>query len=549
MAINCNLLIVDDCIEDRKIYSRYLLKAPDRVYQILEVSLAEDGLALCQDLNFDAILLDFCLPDMTGLEFLDRLKDSQVNAPAIFLTGHGDEEIAVRAMKMGAQDYLIKQNLQPDILQMAVRNAIERSRLQAQLNKTKERQRLIATTALRIRQSLNLQEILNTAVAEVKELLKCDRVVVYQFLESQQSKIVAEVNSNLNYFPRELGFDRDLLISASSNHHNFYCKSLEETLNFQETDWGYLSIEKFNKSNTQANLFSPIILSNEDRPKIWGLLIAQQSLKERKWQPDEAEMLNEVSVQLAIAIQQAELLAQTQAALEKEKQLNAFKSQIVGTVAHEYRTPLASILAAASTLQIHRDNLDEKKRTRFLQIIEEKSRHMAKLIDDTLLVNQIELNKAKFKPIPLDLLQFFAELLDEQSLILNKKHQFLFKVTGNLKGFWGDRGLLRQIFVNLMSNAIKYSPNGGKIDVKLIGKNSEVIFYIKDEGIGIPSEDKDLLFQSFHRGSNVDTIPGTGLGLVIVKACIELHNGKIAIDSQLGIGTKVKVILPKRKLE
>jgi signal transduction histidine kinase len=99
-----------------------------------------------------------------------------------------------------------------------------------------------------------------------------------------------------------------------------------------------------------------------------------------------------------------------------------------------------------------------------------------------------------------------------------------------------------------MSNAIKYSPDGGKIQFHLIGNESQVIFYVKDQGIGIPIEDQDNLFQAFTRGSNVDTIPGAGLGLTIANACVELHGGDITLESQVGKGTRVIVTLPKRPL-
>ncbi|BDI14607.1 hypothetical protein ANSO36C_04090 [Nostoc cf. commune SO-36] len=184
------LLIIDDSAADRKIYRRYLLKDPHQSYQILEADCAEEGLALCQKVPCDVILLDFCLPDMSGLELFDQMQQEifKTSVPVIMLTGRGDEEIAVQVMKRGALDYLVKQHLTQDVLQLAVRNAIRQSSLQAQLIKTQERQRLIATTALRIRQSLNLEQILNTAVAEVQQLLKCDRVMVYQFAQIQMVK-------------------------------------------------------------------------------------------------------------------------------------------------------------------------------------------------------------------------------------------------------------------------------------------------------------------------------------------------------------------------
>ncbi|MBE8987168.1 ATP-binding protein [Nostoc sp. LEGE 12450] len=566
------LLIIDDCAADRKIYRRYLLKDPHQSYQILEADCAEEGLALCQKIRCDAILLDFCLPDMSGIELFDQMQQEifKTSVPVIMLTGRGDEEVAVQVMKRGALDYLVKHNLTQDVLQLAVRNAIKQSCLQAQLSKTQERQRLIATTALRIRQSLNLEQILNTAVAEVQQLLKCDRVMVYQFTPDTDGKIVAssvesfrtvalcdrvaagEEEGKQGAGSREQRKERGKLVTHSPPC-TLHPAPLPLVSNSQSPipyiyELGLCNCVSLKEQfNTNANLVVPINLSNNGNPtpKLWGLLIAHQNSGERQWQTDDAEMLNEVSVQLAIAIQQAELLAQTQAALAKEKQLNVFKSQIIATVSHEYRTPLTSILAAASTLAKHNQQLDESKQQRFLGIIEQKARYMSKLVDNMLLVNQFELEKPKFKPIPLDLLQFFSDLIEQERETTGDRHELIFQITGHTQGFHGDRGLLQQIFINLMSNAIKYSPDGGTVEFHLIGKESEVIFYIQDRGIGIPIKDQENLFQSFCRGSNVDTIPGTGLGLAIAKGCVELHGGDIALSSEVGQGTKVTVSLPK----
>ncbi|NMG19208.1 hybrid sensor histidine kinase/response regulator [Brasilonema bromeliae] len=399
MSDTRTLLIIDDCAQDRRIYRRYLLKDPHQSYQILEAESAKDGLALCQKILCDVILLDFYLPDMTGLEILEQLTRERLDTAAsvIMLTGQGDEAVAVQAMKKGVQDYLVKQHLKPDVLQLAVRKVIQHSDLQTVLTKTRERQRFM--------------------------------------------------------------------------------------------------------------------------------------------------------------LKQAELLAQTQAALRKEQKLNAFKSQMMTTVSYEYRTPLASILAATSTLKQHGVKLDESKQEKFLQIIEHKARYMAKLVDDLLVFNQFESNKAQFKPQPLDLYHFFSGLIEEQQEKLSDsyaaaqsadRHHLVYEITGNYKGFWGDGGLLRQIFVNLISNAIKFSPDGGEIEFHLIGGEEQVIFYVKDKGIGIPINEQENLFQAFSRGSNVDTIPGTGLGLAIAKVCVELHGGDITLESQVGKGTRVIVTLPKR---
>lgn len=538
------LLIVDDCAADRKVYRRLLSRDPQQSYHVLEAESAEDALSIYKKQKCDVILLDFRLPDMSGLEFLDQLKlqITDTSMPVIMLTGHGDEIIAAQAMRMGIQDYLVKRHLQADVLQLAVRNVIQRSRLQTELAKTRDRQRLIATTALRIRQSLDLDQILHTAVAEVHQLLENQvlrqgvtnlRVMVHQFVQ----------NNNINI---ESCFPQGIDSGVQNVHISDDCqKAISRTYEAGES---LDSPQEVDILNAPHNLVVPIILPENGKPTptLWGLLIAHQSLQVRQWQRDEIDMLHELSVQLAIAIQQAEFLKQTQSALEKEQKLNTFKSKIITTVSHEYRTPLTSILTAASTIKLHYHDLSEERKTRFLDIIEIKARHMSKLVDDMLLVNEIELSKTKFQPFPLDILNFFSDLLEEQRLTLDEYHTLSFKVSGDTQEFSGDRSLLRQIFSNLISNAIKYSPNAGEIEFYLTGNESNITFSVTDKGIGIPEKEQENIFQSFSRGSNVDNIPGTGLGLTIVKACVDIHNGEVFLESVVNQGTKIVIILPKR---
>lgn len=586
------LLITDDCPEDREVFREYLLNDPHQPYRILEAGSAELGLALCQKEHCDAILLDFCLPDMSGLEFLDQLKQQQLETslPVIMLTGQGDESIAVQAMKRGAQDYLVKQHLQSDILQITVRNVIERSSLRARHSQVQEPHDLVDSIALRIRQSLNLEHVLQAAVTEVQHLLECDRVVIYQMTPSSVRALtkVCEAGVRASY-PDPIQQFMSFLVEQSQSYAKDLTGSVpreqRQSSSRQSSSRQSSVIVSRNRRQPQTYLLTPIAWSFPEAPapQLWGVLVACQGSGDHQWQLDEVNLLNELSGQLAVAIQQAEQLSQTAAALEHEKQLNAVQSQMTIALSHAYRTPLASILAAASTLRQQGDRLDNAKQQRFLQIIEDKVRQMSRLVDDLLILKKLELGKAAFNPLPFNLLQFFADLVEEQQETLKDHannghanndhfnndhfnnnhfnnnhpdaqssanssvpHELILKVTGNTKGFWGDQDLLRQILVNLLLNAVKYSPNGSPVEVHLSGNESQIIFSVHDQGIGIPTEDQENLFQAFDRGSNVGEIPGTGLGLAIVKTCVELHGGDITIASQEEQGTTVTVRLPKR---
>ena len=192
MEHSWTLLIIDDSSADRTVYRRHLLQDPYQDYNVVEASYGREGLDICHRSSVDAILLDFQLPDVSGLQVLDVVREQYPHIAVVMLTAHGDEQVAVQAMKAGAQDYLVKDQLQKDTLQHTIRNVIHQAKLQHQLRKNQEQQLLISHLALQIRQSLELTETLETAVTEVRCLLQCDRVFVCQFTDDMSGKIIAE---------------------------------------------------------------------------------------------------------------------------------------------------------------------------------------------------------------------------------------------------------------------------------------------------------------------------------------------------------------------
>jgi len=233
-------------------------------------------------------------------------------------------------------------------------------------------------------------------------------------------------------------------------------------------------------------------------------------------------------------------------ALDAEKHLNQLKSQIISVVSHEYRTPLTVVLSSAEMLSRYRQRLSDVKQEQHLGRIKSAVEHLTALVDDVLFISKAELNKLEFKPEPIEIIPFTQELVSQVQVGREDNYRLVFSNQGNCDQLNGDAKLLRQIITNLVSNAIKYSPDGGNVDIKLIGEESQVILQVADSGIGIPPEDQARLFQSFSRASNVGTISGTGLGLSIVRKCVELHGGEIILTSAVGVGTTFTVTLPKR---
>jgi PAS domain S-box-containing protein len=230
-------------------------------------------------------------------------------------------------------------------------------------------------------------------------------------------------------------------------------------------------------------------------------------------------------------------------ALEKEKELNELKSHFVTMTSHEFRTPLATILSSADLLQKYSHRLREEQKFTHLQQIQTTVKHMTQLLNDVLLIGKAEAGKLECNPAPLDLVGFCQVLVEDLRLI-NDRHTIALVNQGESTNACIDEKLLRHILSNLLSNAIKYSPQGGPIHFEVICQLEEVIFHIQDEGIGISAADQAQLFDSFYRASNVGTISGTGLGLAIVKKSVDLQGGKIAMHSEVGVGTTFTVTLP-----
>ncbi|MBN3938828.1 hybrid sensor histidine kinase/response regulator [Nostoc sp. NMS9] len=251
------------------------------------------------------------------------------------------------------------------------------------------------------------------------------------------------------------------------------------------------------------------------------------------------------------AIERSEILNQlreseerTRQALAKEQELNELKSNFVAMVSHEFRTPMTTIRTAVDILEYSSNKLTDVRRTKYFDRIQNAINQMLNLLDEILFLSKTEAAKLEYKPTLLNLENFCSELTDILQLNAGSKHSIIFTFQGESAQAQMDEDLLNCILTNLISNAIKYSPENDTIWFDLICKDHLAIFQIRDRGMGIPLKDQTHLFQTFYRASNVGVIQGTGLGLTIVKKCVELHGGHIQLESEQGVGTTVIVTLP-----
>lgn len=323
-------------------------------------------------------------------------------------------------------------------------------------------------------------------------------------------------------------------------------------------------------TKVRAKLAAPIVVQE----KLWGLLIVHQCTQPRHWLDSEKNLLKQIGEQLAIAIYQAELMQflkqekqtleqrvieRTQAlheALIAAQAANRAKSEFLATMSHELRSPLTRIIGMSSTLL--RWSLEENQRQhRYLQTIYDSGQHLLALINDILELSQLEAGKAVLNVSEFSLVKFIQACVCSHSpscgasLCEQAKNQAVnleldLKIASPSIRFSGDPQRVRQILWNLVSNAVKFTPQGGKVILRVWLENDTAVLQVEDTGIGIPEHQIPLLFEKFQQlhPPHCRLYEGTGLGLALTKQLVELHRGQIKVRSTVGSGSTFTVWLP-----
>lgn len=231
-------------------------------------------------------------------------------------------------------------------------------------------------------------------------------------------------------------------------------------------------------------------------------------------------------------------------ALSKEKELNEIKSRFVSMASHEFRTPLSSVLSSASLIARYVKEEEQDSRNRHIKRIKDSVKHLNDLLEDFLSLGRLEEGKVATHLDVFYLKEFLEDIADEMHAILKSKQEIVVNChgTGQVKT---DKKLLKNILINLVSNAVKFSNEGAIIRVNANKDQEQLHLSVSDEGIGISEEDQQHLFTSFFRGKNAVNIQGTGLGLHIVKRYADLLEGSVSLTSELGKGTTILLSIPQ----
>jgi len=369
--------------------------------------------------------------------------------------------------------------------------------------------------------------------------------------------------------PSVLGFsEEERCFSYVPNCREKYRKGF--TLAVKDIETAYVFhpciLNLMRNNQVRAKLVVPILIQEQ----LWGLLIAHQCFEPRQWLDNEKKFLTHIAEHLAIAIYQAQLYAEVQQqkhtleerVIDRTQELhdamllaqsaNRAKSEFLATMSHELRTPLTCVIGLSATLLRWSFGQLSQKQRDYLQSIHDNGEHLLELINDILELSQLEAGKTVLNVSEFSLSQLAHQ---EMTNLKQKATQrgvelaVAVKLDSQQDRFFADDRRVRQILYNLLSNGIKFTPQGGRVILRVWREGDRAVLQVEDTGIGIPEHQKHLLFQKFQQldSSYHRQYEGTGLGLALTKQLVELHSGKIEVNSTVGVGSIFTVWLPKQQ--
>jgi PAS domain S-box-containing protein len=481
----------------------------------------------------------------TDPEFLSTLPDvtSELAVPLIL----NDEVVGVLNVETRGETVLGDADLRLMVaLGEHIGMAVHRAQLYSSLAESERRereQRLFAEalrdTAAGLNATLELENMLDLIVKHLRRVMPPFQAVRVVFIYGSKTRVVAQRGYLEDAFTE--GIDTPLIDCANEILR-------ERKVCLYPDLWAAPGrADNPRQAWVRSLIGAPVVFNS----RVIGIIYLDSDTP-NTFHEKHADLLKAFADQAGIALQKAQLYKRLRRqtkmrmrqALEYERRVSETRAQFGIAVSHEFRTPLTTIQTSADLMRLYDERLSPERRSELLGKINTQVRHLTHLLDDIMLLSRSELIGVRLDFSTIDLDQLCREITADIQWIAGDKYRLIYFGDASCHAVTLDEALTSRILINLLTNAVKYSPEGGKVLITLNRDGDGAIIEVMDSGIGIPAADLPRLFETFHRAGNVGSIPGTGLGLTLVKQAAELQGGTIQVQSIEGVGSTFTVHLP-----
>ncbi len=532
------VLLVEDNPGDARLIRELLARARGFQFELERAERLTAALERLKGAGIQAILLDLSLPDSSGLNTFVRVHHCAPHIPIIVLSGYDDEVVAIRAVREGAQDYLVKGQVDRNLLVRSLLYAIERKRVEEALQRRDAILRTVSHAAEQFLKTSDLEQHIAVVLRELGLATGVSRVYI---AENQWAEDGALSVARLHEWVAP-----GLVAGAAWNTVNLLATGLahwERTLGSGRPIYGKIgdlgAAEQafLSEFGVLSIALAPIMVGQE----WWGFLGLEDCATPREWFEVELDGITAAAGILGAAIQKKR-------SEEAEQRLAQMKDDFIATVSHELRTPLFALQGFLELLRSGKVQ-HEETRQEFLMTAAQNAQRLMALVNDLLDISRLESGRARLVLGTVDVADLIAETFDmlrglasEKQIVLT--HEIVTD-TGPLC-IVADRTRIRQVLINLIGNAIKFSALQQAVEVYARPENHMVRIEVRDHGPGIAREDLPLLFNKFFQAEKplTRTTGGVGLGLYISKQIVEAHGGIMGVESKLGEGSTFYFLVP-----
>jgi signal transduction histidine kinase/DNA-binding response OmpR family regulator len=542
------VLLVEDNPADARLLRELLSEARHERFEIVHVDRVSAALERLGGGGIDAMLLDLSLPDGIGLETVTRMLGEVPEVPIVVLTGLDDETLALRSVQAGAQDYLVKGQVTSQLLVRAIRYAIERKkaldeqRRHAEVEATARRSRVLAEAGRLLSASLDTETLLATIGRIV---VPAHGHVCMVDLIGEDGKVRRKVVGHagavddvlarcLEAFPPDVSAARSHVLEVIRSGRTLVLERIDQKL-LERTTVSADQVELWQRAGVQSGVIAPLMA----RSRVFGAMSVLRQEPAQRDDDGDRSLFEELAQHAALALDNADLYQKARVAVRA-------RDEMVGVVSHDLRNPLNVITMSVAML---RGMALPGNGERLVERIARSSDQMLRLISDLLDVARIESGTlaVAVSGQPIDaIIAAAVDLL--RPLAVNRSITLAAEVPPGLAPMLCDRDRILQVLSNLVGNAIKFTPPGGRIDLTVAAVAEGVRVAVRDTGSGIAGDQLDHVFDRFWQANRVDR-QGAGLGLAIAKAIVEAHRGTIGVESEVGRGTCFYFVVPTTPAE